>query len=251
MIIAVAAQKGGVGKSSVSISFAAGLARRGKKVLLVDDDPQANSSKVLLPNYPELSKEETVFTTVLGRNPLPIRQTTIENFDIVPSHILLSNTDISLTTAIDHRESRLKDQLDKVKDKYDYIFIDSPPSLSWLTINALTAADKALIIVSPGYFELDSIIQMSKTVSEVVDMFNPRLKIMGILFNMSDNTINTKTSLQILRQTYPNTVLKTVVPRNTDLRDAHFSHKDIFEFAPNSLAAQAFNKLIEELFTNG
>lgn len=248
MVIAVAAQKGGVGKSSVSISLAAGLARKGKRILLVDADPQANVSKVILPDYEKLTKEETTYATILGRNPLPVVPTPIKNLDISPSHILLSNTDIELTTALDHREARLKIRLDEVKEKYDYVFVDCPPSLSWLTVNAFTAADRALIIVSPGYFELDSIIQMGKTISEVVSLFNTTLKTMGILFNMSDNTINTKTSLQILRQTYPDNVLKTIIPRNTDLRDAHFSHKDIFEYAPHSQAAEAFERLIKELF---
>ncbi len=108
MIFSVASQKGGVGKTSSSISLSAGIARKGKKVLLIDIDSQANSSKVLLPNYPQLQKQQSIFTTILDRNALPIHKTQIPNLDIVPSHILLSNTDVELTTAIDHREERLK-----------------------------------------------------------------------------------------------------------------------------------------------
>lgn len=248
MIIAVASQKGGVGKTSTSISLSAGLAHRGKKVLLVDVDSQANSSKVLIHDYPKLQKEQTVYRTILERQPFEIHKTGVENLDIVASHILLSNTDVELSTAKDHREERLKSQLDKVKDKYDYIFIDCPPALSWLTLNALTCADKVLVVVSPGYFELDSIVQISKTVSEVQEYFNPSLELMGFVFNLSDQTINTFTSLQVLRQTYTNQVLRTLIPRNTDLRDAHFQKQDIFTFNKNSKAALAYDRLIDELF---
>lgn len=248
MIYSIASQKGGVGKSSSSISLSAGIAHKGKKVLLVDIDSQANSSKVLMNNYPQLQKEQTIYATILNRYPLPIHQTKVPNLDIVPSHILLSNTDVELTTAIDHREERLKRGLELVKDKYDYIFIDCPPTLSWLTINAMTASDKVIVIVSPGYFELDSIVQISKTIKEVKEYFNPNIELAGFLFTMSDPTVNSKTSLQILRQTYTGAVFNTVIPRNTDLRDAHFEKKDIFSFNPNAAAAQAYNKLINELF---
>src|SRR5436189_1432557 len=117
MIIAIASQKGGTGKTSTAISLSAGLARKGKRVLLIDMDSQANSSKVLLSHYPKLDKNQTVYTTIIDRKPLPILQSNIKNLDIVPSHILLSETDVALTTAIDHREARLKNELDKVKDK--------------------------------------------------------------------------------------------------------------------------------------
>jgi chromosome partitioning protein len=248
MIFSIASQKGGVGKTSSSISLSAGIARKGKKVLLIDIDSQANSSKVLLPNYPQLQKQQTIFTTILDRNALPIHKTQLPNLDIVPSHILLSNTDVELTTAIDHREERLRRELDLVKHNYDFVFIDCPPTLSWLTINAMTASDKVIVIVSPGYFELDSIVQISKTINEVREYFNPHIELAGFLFTMSDPTVNSKTSLQILRQTYTGAVFNTVIPRNTDLRDAHFDKKDIFSFNPNAAAAQAYAKLISELF---
>ncbi|MEU5301775.1 ParA family protein [Streptomyces noursei] len=248
MVIAVASQKGGVGKTSSTISLAAGLARKGKRVLLVDIDSQANSSKVLLPNYPQVQKHQTVFATILERSPLPTHQTSVPNLEIVPSHILLSNTDVELTTAIDHREERLKKELDAIKGDYDYVFIDCPPTLSWLTINAFTAADQVIVVVSPGYFELDSIVQINKTIKEVREYFNPSLELAGFLFTMSDPTVNSKTSLQILRQTYTGSVFNTVIPRNTDLRDAHFNKRDIFSFNSKSTAALAYSKLIGELF---
>jgi len=248
MIVSIASQKGGTGKTSSSISLSAGLAHKGKRVLLVDMDSQANSSKVLLHNYQKLSKENTIFPTILDRKPLVIHRTAIPNLDIVPSHILLSNTDIELTTAKDHREARLKSQLDPLKDKYDYIFIDNPPALGWLTLNSFTASDRVLVVVSPGYFELDSLVQLEKVLKEVQEYFNPSLELLGILFTMSDPTINTSTSLQLLRQAYTSKVLQTVIPRNVDLRDAHFNKQDIFSFSRNSKAAKAYDKLIREVF---
>jgi chromosome partitioning protein len=248
MIVSVASQKGGTGKTTTSISLAAGLARKGNKVLLVDTDSQANASKVLIPDYLKLKKEETIYTTILLRQPLLIHATQVPNLDIVASHILLSNTDIELTTAKDHREARLKSQLDPIKHNYDFMIIDCPPTLSWLTINAFTASDQILVAVSPGYFELDSIVQISKTINEVRELFNPQISLLGFLFTMSDPTINTQTSLKILRQTYPDSVLRTIIPRNTDIRDAHFQKQDIFSFSPHSKSAQAYARLIDELF---
>ncbi len=248
MIYSIASQKGGTGKTSTSVSLAAGLARQGKKVLLIDVDSQANSSKVFIPNYPELKKHDTIFATILERKPLPVRQTEVPNLDIVASHILLSNTDVELTTAKDHREARLKQQLEKIRNQYDFIFIDCPPALSWLTINAFTASDEVIVVVSPGYFELDSIVQITKTIEEVQEYFNPNLKLKGYLFNMSDPTLNSKTSLKVLRQTYTESVFETIIPRNTDLRDAHFNKQDIFAFNPTSKSAEAYTRLIEEIF---
>jgi chromosome partitioning protein len=248
MVISIASQKGGTGKTSTTISLAAGLARRSKRVLLIDVDSQANSSKVLLPEYQKLELTETLYTTILEKNPLPIRPTAIPHLSIVPSHILLSDTDIVLTTAIDHREARLKTHLDVIQGSYDYVLLDCPPSLSWLTINAFTASDTVMVIISPGYFELDSIVQISKTIEQVRENFNPYLKLLGYLFTMSDPTLNSKTSLKVLRQTYTDHVLKTVIPRNTDLRDAHFQKQDIFSFAPQSKSAEAYTRLIQEIF---
>ncbi len=248
MVVAIASQKGGTGKTTTSISLAAGLARKGKKVLLIDTDSQANSSKVLLPHYQEIPHPQTIYVTILERRPLPVHATSLPALSIVPSHILLSNTDIELTTALDHREARLKNELDRIKTQYDVVIIDCPPTLSWLTINAFTASDKVIVVVSPGYFELDSIVQISHSINEVRSLFNPGLHLAGFLFTMSDPTINTATSLRLLRQTYTGQVLATVIPRNTDIRDAHMNKQDIFAFSPHAKAAHAYNKLISELF---
>ena len=248
MIYSIASQKGGTGKTTASISLAAGLARQDKKVLLIDVDSQANSSKVLLHHYTSIPVEETIYRTILDRKPLAIHKTHVPNLDIVPSHILLSNTDVELTNAMDHREARLKRELDLIKSQYDYVFIDCPPALSWLTLNAFTASDKVIVVVSPGYFEVDSIAQLSKTIAEVKEFFNASLQLGGLLFNMSDPTVNTVNSLRILREMYGTALLNTIIPRNTDLRDAHFNKQDIFGYNPHAKGAAAYRKLIQELF---
>src|SRR3712207_1093934 len=146
MVISIASQKGGTGKTTTSISLAAGLARTGKNVLLIDVDSQANSSKVLLHNYQSIKHLDTVYATIIERGPLPIHESSLPGLFVAPSHILLSNTDLQLTSAIDHREARLKHALDSLKSSYDYVLIDCPPSLSWLTVNAFTASDKVMVI---------------------------------------------------------------------------------------------------------
>src|SRR3954463_3038836 len=252
MILSIASQKGGTGKTSTSISLAAGLGRKGKQTLLIDIDSQANSSKVLLRDYQKLTPDQTLYRTILKRDgvssALPVQPTTVPNLSIVPSHILLSGTDVELTTAIDHREARLKTELEKIKDAYEFVIIDCPATLSWLTLKAFTACDKVLVVVSPGYFELDSIVQISKSITEVRQFFNPNLALAGFLFTMSDPTINAETSLKLLRQTYTGQVLTTVIPRNVDIRDAHFNKQDIFAFNKQAKAAVAYERLISELF---
>jgi len=248
VITAIASQKGGTGKTTTAIALAAGLTHKGQRVLLIDMDSQANASKVLLPEYQHVRKEDTVHRTILEQEPLPIHPTAIKNLWIAPAHILLSDTDMRLTVAMDHREARLKRQLDQVKGNYDYVFIDCPPALGWLTLNAFTAADEVIVIVSPGYFELDSIVQISKTIAEVKRGYNPGLQLRGLLFTMSDPTVNTVNSLTILRKMYGGQLLQTIIPRNTDLRDAHFSKQDIFRYNPAAKGALAYARLIEELY---
>jgi len=248
MIVSIASQKGGTGKTTTSIALSAGLARKGKKVLLVDLDSQANSSKVLLPHYKDIKKDQTVYNTIIKRLPLTLHKTPIPNLDMIAAHILLSSTDVELTVAKDHREARLKRELDTIKSDYDFIFIDCPPALGWLTLNALTASDKVIVVVSPGYFEVEAIDQIAETIRETKTDYNPQLELIGLLFTMTDQTINTSTSLSILKQMYPSILLPRHIPRNTDIRDAHYNHQDIFSFNPKAYAAIAYEKLIDELF---
>jgi chromosome partitioning protein len=154
---------------------------------------------------------------------------------------------MELTIAKDHREARLATQLDKVEGQYDHVIIDCPPALSWLTVNAFTAADAVIITVAPGYFELDSITQILKTLEEAREFYNPSLRLLGFLFTMSDPTVNTRTSLKVLRQAYTDRVFNTVIPRNTDIRDAHFQKQDIFSYKPTAKSALAYSRLIKEL----
>ena len=248
MVISIGSQKGGVGKTTTSLALAAGLAQKGKKVLLIDVDYQANSSKVLLPDYQKLDTQETVYATILERKPLTAHTTAIPNLEIVPSHILVSNADLTLITALDNRAQRLKIELEKIRGQWDYILIDCPPSIGWLTLNAFTASDKIIVVVSPGYFELDSIVQIDKTIAKVKEEFNPNLELLGMLFNLSDNTNATMASLQLLRQAYPNKVFRTIIPRNTDIKEAQLSKQDIFSFNNRANAAIAYQNLMRELF---
>jgi chromosome partitioning protein len=247
MVISVASQKGGVGKTSTAISLAAGVARRGRKVLLIDIDPQANSSKVLVDDFVSLRAEDTIYTTIINRNPIPYYPSRVEGLFISPSHILLSEASITLTVARDHREARLKEQLEEIAEQFDHIFIDCPPSLDWLTLNAFTASNRIVVVTSPGFFELDSLVQLGKVVEEVREFYNPTLELFGFLFNMSDPTVSSRESIKILRQTYTKQVFKTIIPRNVDLRDASFAKQDIFAYNADAKTAEAYQKLIDEM----
>lgn len=247
MVISIASQKGGVGKTSTAISLSAGVARLGHKVLLIDMDPQANSSKVLVEAYEQLDKRATTYAPIINRQPIPTMPTRVPNLDICPSHILLSEATLNLTVAKDHREARLKRQLAPLQDAYAHVFLDCPPSLDWLTLNAFTASDRIVVVVAPGFFELDSLVQLGKVVEEVQEFYNPQLALWGFLFTMSDPTISSRESLKILRQTYTDLVFKTVVPRNVALRDASFNKQDVFAYEESAKAAQAYQKLIQEM----
>ena len=249
MIYSSASQKGGVGKTTTSITIAAGLAHKGKKALLVDMDSQANSSKVLLHDYKNIRPEDTVYRTIIKREPLPIYpSSSVPGLDIVPSHIFLAETDTSLASATDHREARLKRELDKVKVDYDTIILDCPPSLGWLTLNAFTASDQIIIVVEPGYFELDSITQIIRTIKTVQSEFNPKLVLRGILLNKSDQTLATTESVSLLQQMYPDLFLPIIIPRNTDVKNAHYQKEDIFTYNAKASAALAYEKLVQEVF---
>ena len=244
---AIASQKGGVAKTTTTISLAAGLAHQGMRVLLVDLDSQANSSKVLIHDYSALTADDTVFRTIRGKKALAIRKTAVPRLDIVPSHILLSSTDASIAAEIG-RETRLAKQLVRVQDTYDVAFIDCPPALGFLTINALAAADRVIIPTAPGYFELDSLQQISETIQLVQDEFNPKLTIEGILFCMSSPTVETRDSLALLREVYGDLVFDTVIPRNVRIKEAHFNGQDVFSYDPSCRAAEEYGRLLKEVF---
>lgn len=246
MILSIASQKGGVAKTSTSISLASYAAKKGK-TLIIDLDAQANTSKVLIPEYGEIKKGDSTWATIVDRKPLPIFPSTIKNLHVSPSHILLAEADISLYSAIDHREERLKTGLQPIISDYEHIIIDTPPSLGWCTLNALTVATHVLIPVSPGFFELDSLVQISKIIQDVQENFNPSLEVSGIVFVMADTTISSKESLRILRQAYTDAVCKTIVHRAVAMRDASFQHQSIFDYEPDSRVASDYELLAKEI----
>jgi chromosome partitioning protein len=250
MITAIATPKGGVGKTTTSISLASGLARKGKRVLLIDVDPQANSSKVLVESYKALNKEQTVYETIINRKDLFTVQSKVENLTIVPSHILVADTDMALAVVKDNRANRLKTALNEISDKYDHVFIDTPPNLGWLTINALAAADDVIVPVAPGYFEVESIDQMLKLLQEIRSEYNPTLLLKGLLFTMKTPNQESVESYRILQKHYGNILLTTHIPRNNDVSKAFMQKTDIFDFAPYSTSGQSYLTLIDELYFN-
>ncbi len=158
----------------------------------------------------------------------------------------LGDADVEAKQAkLEHVLSVHKNHLQR---NYDFVFIDCPPALGWLTLNALTASDRVIVVVSPGYFEVEAIDQIAETIRETKADYNPNLELIGLLFTMTDQTINTSTSLSILKQMYPSILIPRQIPRNTDIRDAHYQHQDIFSFNPKAYAAIAYEKLIDELF---
>lgn len=249
---AIASQKGGTGKTTTAISLAAGLARKGKRVLLIDMDSQANASKVLLRQYQQLKPEGTIVATMLQKQPLQVYSTAIPTLYIVPSHYSLSNTDIQFAQDRTENEyqkaQRLKLQLELLQDYFDYAFIDCPPALSWQTVNAFTASDEVIVIVSLGYFELDSIGQISDTINATRQAYNPHLRLRGLLFTMADSTMNSTNTYAVLKRLYGEGLLQTIIPRNTDLRDAHFNKVDIFGYNPAARGTVAYSRLLEELY---
>jgi len=250
MIISVANQKGGVAKSTTAINLSAGLALEGYKVLLIDTDAQANSTRVFIHPDVEAPLEKSLYNVIINFSPLSsvIRKTNSNNLSFVPAHIRLSSIDLELAQAIDNRSERLKRALAAAKEQFDYIIIDTPPSLGILTINSFVASDKLLVPVSTGFFALTGLVQLQETIDKVRQtQLNSTLGILGVLCTFSDRTNVSKDVEKQLREYFGDLVFKTVIPKNISLEEAHSNHTHIFDYSPNSAGALAYKELVKEV----
>jgi len=245
-VISVANQKGGVGKTTTTVNLATLLAKKGKKVLLIDTDPQGNATSGLgVTKELELS----VYDILVGETGFneTIQETAIKNLKVCPSNISLAGAEVELVSMMS-REQRLKTKLDDVKDQYDYILIDCPPSLGLITLNAFTASDSVLIPVQCEYFALEGLGQLLNTVNLVKKHLNKNLEIEGALLTMYD--ARTNLSNQVVKEVkkyFEDKVYKTVIPRNVRLSEAPSYGMPISIYDPKSKGAKAYEKFTREL----
>ena len=246
-IIAVANQKGGVGKTTTSINLSACLAEAGKKVLVIDADPQGNTTSGLGLDKNDI--EYTIYNVMLGeKTVLEVSQKTcVDGLDIVPSNISLTGAEIELIGK-DSREYILKEGVEDIKEKYDFIIIDCPPSLNIITINALSAADTVLVPIQCEYFALEGLEQLLHTIGLVRDRINPHLDIEGIVFTMFD--ARTNLSLQVVeevKRSLGQNVYRTIIPRNVRLGEAPSHGLPITLYDGKSKGAESYRLLAEEV----
>lgn len=250
-IIAVCNQKGGTGKTTSSINLAAYLAIAGKTVLLIDLDPQANATSGSGINKHDVAK--STYHILLEELEIKaiIQKTSISNFFIAPSNLDLTGAEVELVGSLG-REYRLKRALAKEKDNFDFIIIDSPPSLGLLTINALCAADSVLVPVQCEYYALEGVTQLSHTIELVKENLNPNLKVEGVLLTMADFRTNlTKEVIQEARNFFKEKVYATVIPRNVRLTEAPSFGKPIALYDKESIGARKYEELAKEVLGLG
>ena len=249
-VIVVANQKGGVAKTTTSVNLAAGLAYYKKKVLLLDLDPQGNASSGLGVNKNAL--EHSTYDVLV--NFVPIDKITIEinkKLSLVPAKVELAGAEMELVSAIS-REARLKNALEEVRDKYDYIIIDTPPSLGLLTLNALTAADSFLVPIQCEYFALEGLSQLLSTIKIVQKNLNPKLEMEGILMTMFDNRTNLANQVVAdVKENFKDKVFKTIIPRNVRLSEAPSFGMSIIDYDIKSKGAETYLALAKEVIKHG
>ncbi|PIP19731.1 MAG: sporulation initiation inhibitor Soj [Candidatus Omnitrophica bacterium CG08_land_8_20_14_0_20_41_16] len=246
-IIAICNQKGGVGKTTSAINIAVFLAVAGKKVMLIDLDPQANATSGLGINKHSIQKStyHVLLEEVDIKNVL--EPTAIPNLILAPSNLDLTGAEVELVGSLG-REYRLKKALEKVKTEFDFIIIDSPPSLGLLTINCLCAADSVIIPVQCEYYALEGLTQLNNTIRLVKDNINQNLTIEGVLLTMADYRTNlTKEVIEEARNHFKDKVYQTVIPRNIRLSEAPSFGKPIYLYDKNSLGAQKYEDLCQEI----
>lgn len=245
--ITVANQKGGVGKSTTSVNLAAGLSQAGYQVLLIDADPQANSTfSVIGPTVPDLTLYQLLLTEA---SVTQVKQSTLMGFDLIPSSIDLAGAEIELISTIGG-QLRLKNKLSHVMT-YDYVLIDAPPSLGLLTINALAAADRIVVPVNTSIYALAGVAKLLTTIEQVRDNLRSPISLMGFVCTMTDNTNVSKDTEAILREQFGQLVFETSIPKNVKIEEAHSRQQTVFEFAPTASGAVAYKKLVKEVIERG
>lgn len=245
--IAIFNQKGGVGKTTTNINLGACLANKGKKVLIIDIDPQGNTTSGL--GITKKGLGDTTYELLVEKDfktEKAIISTGVKNLDMIPASVDLAGAEIELVQ-IQGREKMLKKALDRVKDKYDYIFIDCPPSLGLLTINSLAAVDSVLIPIQCEFYALEGVSQLMGTIELVKKNINPQLTVEGVILSMFDGRTNL--SIQVVQEVkkyFGNKVFSTVIPRNVRLAEAPSFGMPITEYDPKSKGAMAYMDFSEE-----
>ncbi len=250
-VIAIANQKGGVGKTTTSINLAAGLAYLSKKVLLIDFDPQGNATQGV--GHEVGLKDLTVYDALLNDAPIKDCIKTLKRppLDILPTNISLAGADLEIAAIPENREQILKEAIKGIRDNYDFIIIDCPPSLGLLNTNALTAADSIIIPVQCEYYALEGVTQLLQTIRLVQKLFNPKLKIEGVLLTMYDARTNLSSEVSSeVRKHFKEKAYKTYIPRNIKLSEAPSFGKSIFDYDMSCEGARAYVALTKEVIDN-
>lgn len=251
-IIAIANQKGGVGKSTTSINLSACLAEKGKKVLVVDIDPQGNTSSGLGIDKNRL--DASIYDVLIDEEDIQncIYKDLFKNLDVLPANVNLSGAEIELIDIdLEDRSYVLKSKLNEVKDDYDYVIIDCPPSLSILTVNALTSADSVIVPIQCEYYALEGISQLVKTIELVKERLNPNLEVEGVVFTMYDSRTNLSAQvIQNVKDNLNERIYETVIPRNVRLAESPSHGLPINYYDSKSTGAVGYRSLADEVIKN-